>query len=136
MSIPDIFKKIKGSKWFDVQTGVFFLVVVGVGVSAFGLGRLSMAESPNKQGNGGIMNNPQNQPESVLKTNFKPYTTSSLGPKDQQIQAQSGYVASKNGKLYYTAGCSGAKRIKPANEVWFTSPQEAERLGYTRSSSC
>jgi hypothetical protein len=46
------------------------------------------------------------------------------------------YVASKNGKMYYSLGCSGAKRIKKENEVWFSTSLDAEKSGYTRSSTC
>lgn len=133
MSILDIFKKIKSS---DHQTKVFFLVIIGVGISAFGLGRMSMSGGQNMLNKEITMEYAQDSSERALETDFKAYNTNSLLSKEQKIQSQRGYVASKNGKLYYTAGCSGAKRIKPANEVWFDNASEAEKLGYTRSSSC
>ena len=46
------------------------------------------------------------------------------------------YVASKNGKLYYPVNCKGANRIKPDNRVWFDTVTDAEKSGYTPSSSC
>jgi len=46
------------------------------------------------------------------------------------------YVASKNGKLYYSLGCSGAKRISEKNKIWFATSEEAEKSGFTFSSSC
>ncbi len=45
------------------------------------------------------------------------------------------YFGSRNGTKYYGASC-GKGRIKPENLIWFTTSEEAEIQGYTRSSSC
>ena len=55
--------------------------------------------------------------------------------KDDEIKERR-YVASKNGKMYYPLGCASAKRIKPENEVWFSTENEAIKSGYTKSSMC
>lgn len=39
-------------------------------------------------------------------------------------------VASKNGKKYHWPWCSWAKNIKPENQVWFKSEEEAKKAGY------
>lgn len=44
------------------------------------------------------------------------------------------YVGSKNGTKYYTAGCSGTKRIKPANIIYFKDAQDAQLQGYSKGS--
>ncbi len=44
------------------------------------------------------------------------------------------YMGSKNGTKYYTPGCPGAKRIKPANIIWFQSVEDATLQGYTKGS--
>ncbi len=44
------------------------------------------------------------------------------------------YVGSKNGTKYYLPSCSGAKRISPANYIWFQSVQDAQIQGYTPGS--
>lgn len=42
------------------------------------------------------------------------------------------YVGSKNGTKYYASpSCSGAKRIKPENYLWFTSAEDAQIQGYS-----
>ncbi len=53
------------------------------------------------------------------------------------LPPQSGaYVASKSGSVYHLPWCSGAKRIKEENKVWFMSKEEAERAGYRPASNC
>ncbi len=44
---------------------------------------------------------------------------------------QGKFVGSKNGTKYYTPECSGAKRIKPENYVWFIDEEDAKLQGYT-----
>ena len=46
------------------------------------------------------------------------------------------YVASKNGTKYYLATCSGAKRIKDENKIWFASVEDAKASGRTPASNC
>lgn len=41
------------------------------------------------------------------------------------------YLGSKNGTKYYTPQCSGVRRIKPENIIWFQSEQDAQLQGYT-----
>jgi hypothetical protein len=57
-------------------------------------------------------------------------------PSDQSEATTGSYVASKSGKLYYTASCAGAKRILDKNKVWFNTAGDAEKSGYTRATSC
>lgn len=45
-------------------------------------------------------------------------------------------VGSKNGSKYHHSWCSGVKTIKPENQVWFASAQEAEAAGYTLAGNC
>lgn len=46
------------------------------------------------------------------------------------------YLASKNGTKYYLPSCSGAKRIKDENKVWFATKADAEASGRTPASNC
>ena len=46
------------------------------------------------------------------------------------------YVASKTGTKYYLPTCSGAKRIKDSNRVWFSSKADAQASGRTAASHC
>ena len=45
-------------------------------------------------------------------------------------------VASKSGKKYYFPWCSGVKRIKVENRIYFDTELEAQGKGLTLSSSC
>lgn len=46
------------------------------------------------------------------------------------------FVASKNGEKYYLPSCSGAKRIKEENKVWFPTREAAEASGYEPAANC
>jgi len=46
------------------------------------------------------------------------------------------YVGSKTGKIYHLPWCSGAKRIKEENKIWFSSKTEAEQSGYAPAGNC
>ena len=45
------------------------------------------------------------------------------------------WVASSQGTKYYRATCSAAKRLSPANRVYFKTEEDARRAGYDRSTS-
>lgn len=45
-------------------------------------------------------------------------------------------VASKNGSVYHYIWCSGAKRIKEENKIYFKSKEEAEAAGYRPAQNC
>src|SRR3989442_11547546 len=45
------------------------------------------------------------------------------------------WVASSRGHTYYRRGCSTANRLSPANLIYFRTEGEAERAGYSRSTS-
>ena len=46
------------------------------------------------------------------------------------------YVGSKTGKKYYLPTCSGVKRIKEENKVWFNTLEEAKAGGRTPAVNC
>lgn len=46
------------------------------------------------------------------------------------------YVGSKNSTKYYPPTCSFANRIAPENLRCFTSDEDAQNKGYTRSTGC
>ena len=46
------------------------------------------------------------------------------------------YVASKTGTKYHLPGCSGAKRIKEENKVWFETKEQAAAAGYEPAANC
>ncbi len=132
MSIRDIPEKIKSI----LKDGrLFFLVVVlMVALGAFGLGRLSLK--------------PSEALPPVKKT--VPYTSSQVATPTQlpavvpivkkatttEGVREGGYVGSKNGTKYHLPWCSGAKRIKEENKVYFADKALAEKAGYTPAGNC
>lgn len=61
-------------------------------------------------------------------------TVAGVTTEEASTEAQSGmYVASINSTLYHHKDCSTAARIKPENQVWFISKEEAEAAGYSPS---
>ena len=132
MSITNFMHKIKDNTGIDKVTILYLCIIVGVGISSFGLGRFSAIQNEVKDddiriGGQGEMINNQNQIEGIKEE-------SSLS--EPIVSKEKRYVASKNGKMYYSLGCSGANRIKKENEVWFGSKEDAEKSGYAFSTSC
>ncbi|MEI6022626.1 MAG: hypothetical protein WCQ32_02180 [bacterium] len=66
----------------------------------------------------------------AINTNTTQNNTSSIDT--QNVTGK--YVGSRNGKKYYTVGCSGTKRIKPANLIYFKDIQDAQLQGYSKGS--
>lgn len=126
MSIPNFFDKIKGKISIDKINILYPIIIIIVAVSSFGLGRLSGSLKDEFSFNKITLveeNNNIKEQEVVNDNNYENISTKK-------------YVASKNGKMYYSIGCSGAKRIKKENEVWFSSKEDAEKSGYELSSTC
>jgi hypothetical protein len=127
MSISDFINKIKSYNInIDKINIMYSLVIIGVGISAFGLGRLSVESNSSKDTDIAITENQLSNISPLNSANGE--SISSSGKKI--------YVASKNGKLYYKPSCAGAKRIASKNEIWFSTAIEAEKSGYTLASSC
>lgn len=120
MSINDFMNKIKGQIDIDRVTLMCLCVIVLVGFGSFGLGRLSVSNVEDEK----VLNRQDSNASLIEKE---------IG--DSSFKERM-YVASKNGKLYYTKGCSGAKRIAQKNEVWFATKEDAEQAGYSFSASC
>jgi len=129
MSIHNLIDKIKSKTGIDNMTFVYLLIIVGVGISSFGLGRLSVSDNSTTKDN--------NMPIKQLEGSTEGLNTKDGNTLITQVNgAEKRYVASKNGKMYYSIGCSGANRIKPENEVWFATKEQAEKSGYALASAC
>lgn len=50
--------------------------------------------------------------------------------------AESKYVGSVNSNRYHYPDCEWAQKISPANQVWFTSAEEAQSRGYLPCKVC
>lgn len=130
MSIHNFANKIKSKMGIDNITIFYLLIIIGVAIGSFGLGRISAPEGvkeannrPNSTKEGLVVANKSN---TIVEGDLIPQ----LGQKEKK------YVASKNGKMYYTPNCGGASRIKSENEIWFSSKEDAEKSGYVLSSTC
>ena len=131
MSIHNLFDKIKGEVGIDKSTFLYLLIIIGVGIASFGLGRFSV-DKGQVSDNGISITYKEPEGSQISQNQGK---TDTYIPT-QVSQGEKRYVASKNGKMYYSLGCGGAKRIKPENEVWFKSAEDAEKAGYQRSAQC
>jgi hypothetical protein len=70
----------------------------------------------------------------ISSSNEENSLTASATSVTSNTQGSGVYVGSKNGKKYYTPGCSGTNRIKPENYVWFQSVEDATLQGYSKGS--
>ena len=107
------------------------IIVILVGLASFGLGRLS---SVNKGSGVKIeYTGSQNlQPANTISStnNLMSKTVFDTNPNSKN------FFASNRGKRYYGVGCEAGKSIKKENRVYFSTASEAEKAGYTLSSSC
>ena len=142
MSINNYMQKIKqiitnyieSDKGKDVLT---IAIVILVGISSFYLGRLS-----NQNATEGVKIEYTGQEASVLgsvsplkENNSQISLNPSIADKTNN-NGQGSYFASTRGKKYYSTGCSAGKSIKQENRIYFQTSTEAEKAGYTPSSSC
>lgn len=138
-------EKIKQFIESDRGKDVFVvMIVVLVGLSSFGLGRLSKNTT-----NQGIQVeyldlNDSNQ-GNVLSAFTEESDTQSIKSGNQVNSKKlpsvsnsvgKSFFASNRGKKYYSIGCSAGKTIKQENRVYFATKAEAEKAGYELSSSC
>ena len=142
MSIEHIRSKIKGeedgmekSSFFNLDNDIFVvIIIILVAFASFGMGRLSIT--------------PQEKTPIVfsekLPVSFEKIQASHSSPELQGAVANSldnslksgSIVVSKNGTKYHFPWCSGAKRIKEENKIWFNNEQEAREAGYTPAANC
>jgi len=125
MSIANLIHKIKARAHLDTLTIMYLCIISLVGLSSFWLGRLSQSD----QGAKALPTITTSQVGPVVDLLNKDLGASVLGSKKE-------YVASKNGKMYYPLDCSGAKRIKVENQIFFATAEEAEKSGFILSTSC
>ena len=107
---------------------VFFIILaILVGAGSFGLGRLTKISDAKEP----IVVEKPTQVAGV-ETIAPP-----IVPEREIAGTTTGqFVASKNGKKYFTVGCSAAKTIKEENKVYFGSQDEAKKAGYEASTMC
>lgn len=114
-SIPEWQLKIKNGLENSLSEWGVGIIVVLVGFSAFGLGRLSALEVVEK-------------PVSVTEMPMQAVST------DMPLGGE--FIAARTGSVYYYPWCSGAAKIKPENQRWFLSESAAQKAGYKPAKGC
>lgn len=126
-------------------------ILICASITSFCLGRLSLKEGSSA---GVTINYPNSQVAGVGEV----FVSSQSGYSKSSAQTQSGsspkapasssadssssgnegklIVASSRGSKYYFTWCSGAKNLSEANKIYFDTEADAEKAGYTRSTSC
>jgi len=119
----------KGATFSKLEPYLLPLIVVLVGVGAFGLGRLSsMGEATEAL----RVVYPDGELAKPLAS-----TAAVAAAAPAPVKAGEGaYVASKNGSKYYLTTCSSANRIKQENRVYFVSIDDARAAGYEPAANC
>lgn len=123
------------------------LVVLLSSTASFGLGMLSGRQSaPQSASDGFWIEDRATSTPAVLGASItapitanaqKQITSPTEAPVGQGSTDNPGiFVGSKNGTKYYLPRCSGAKRIKPENKIWFVTVQDASAGGRTPASNC
>lgn len=110
------------------------LIIVFVGISSFGLGRLSSVWS-------------DKEPIRIEEPDMSPHNNNTAAtsnrvnsqinpPNNREADSQRKYVASKSGSAYHYPWCPGAAKIKEENKIWFSTKEEAESKGYKPAQNC
>lgn len=119
------------------------LVVIVSGALSFGLGRLSSPQAatasvalcdvaPNSDAL-----QAKNVSNEAIVGKVEPSAGASQATQvPQHDSGQGSYVGSKNGTTYHLPWCSGAKRMKEENKVWFATKADAEAAGYHAAANC
>jgi hypothetical protein len=129
----------KLKSWLQDDTVYIAVLLCLVGLVSFGLGRMSVARVANQD-------NAPAKIQIMASSSILVPQPSPLITLPEAAQAASvvtvpavhmgPYVGSKSGTKYYLETCSGVKRIKEANKVFFSSVQDARAAGYTPAANC
>ena len=115
MNIPESWQKIKNGLEDQLSEWGTVAIVVLVGLSSFGLGRLSAGE----------------QARPVVSIRNAEFSAEALSMAPGGL-----IVASRSGSAYHYPWCPGAAAISLGNKVWFKSEEAAKRAGYAAAKNC
>ncbi|MBC8464856.1 MAG: hypothetical protein H8D63_00570 [Parcubacteria group bacterium] len=138
-SIKEMGQKIKGvgekaRALLGHREIVLSILIILIGVVSFELGYLSRNDSVSSLRVLPPLTRESNDTSAstAQKNSYVPQTAA-VGA----VGAVSGsYVASKNGSKYHYPWCSGAKRIKDENKIWFDTVEQARAADYTPAANC
>lgn len=148
--LANLREKIKsGFRWVRgvVVSKDFYLIslMITLTLLGYGLGRLSKVTSNQEPvkiemlgevigQNSSINAYNIETSNSIAKDSNKSFETNNSMPVTSSLAGV--YVGSRTSTKYHLPTCSGAKRIKEENKVWFKSKEEAESRGYTPAGNC
>ena len=125
LMIANLYKKVKIWCVESRNDLIIACIIFFTGLSGFGLGRLSVDLKPHPPFS---VIQPINEQDSNKASSG--VTADTAAANDKKI------VASRNGTAYYYPWCSGAKRIKEENKVWFLTKEAAEKAGLKLAGNC
>ena len=132
-SIKEIRQKIKRFLRFIEQKDIFtILLIILIAFGSFGLGRMSKIEESKIP----IKIQQMEQTATIIQAQNSQINGSNSPNEPFVPKNDKKYVASKNGSKYHFPWCSGAKRMKESNKVWFITIDEAKKAGYTPAGNC
>lgn len=142
MSIKDLREKIKSSGGVifnglftseNLEKTYISVVILLVGLSSFGLGRLSVSTAQNS---GVVIEKVLQTTENTVSQQAAGVSKSQVATPSKNMQKSGQYVASKNGSKYYFPWCGGANNISETNKIWFETVEDAKSKGYLPASNC
>lgn len=99
------------------QEQIFLTIgVILIALISFGAGRLSVERSE--------------EPIIIKDADLATISQITNSPASKEEKREKMFVGSINSDKYHLPDCSWAERIKPANQIWFESIEEAEEMGY------
>jgi len=107
------------------QPDIFITLTIAlVAVTSFGLGRLTVPQSNNEPI---IIQNPE------YTASIEQSVEQSVSEKIETKQGR--FVGSVNSNKYHHPDCPWAKKIASQNQVWFSSEEKAQKVGYSKCNS-
>ena len=132
MNIPQLLQKCKSREVYT--SGLIILV----GLSSFGLGRLSILEDRREPIRivGAIDFADSKEETGSVASAIKTSPPASINSASVAGSVAGSVVASKSGTKYYVPWCGSASNISEKNKVWFATVEDARKAGYTPASNC
>ncbi len=133
-----IYKKIKDLIVDSKKELILGFILVLTSTASFGLGRLSAIwpkhqEVVIRQWQGTITETNLQRTDSATGTAERQKDNSTFSIRNSTLGT---YVESKNSTEYHFPWCSGTKRIKEENKIWFQTKEEAVAKGYKPAVNC
>ena len=115
MNIPELRLRVKNMAEDAVSEWGLIAIVLLLGLSSFGLGRLSALQDARP-------------PVAIMQA--------AMQPAPRTMTEGGLVVAARGGGSYYYPWCTGATKIAPANQVWFQSEADAKAAGLAPAKGC